>query len=104
MANTQDFRFGDDEDEKTLDECRVIEPMTLQFHLKRRKRINWDDVGSARGIADVGGGGGVGGGGDGEEAGAGDGEREGGGARAGDGEDDRVAIRGLQSGRGSPSY
>ena len=36
LVHTQDFRFGEDEDEKTLDHFRIIEPMTLTFQLKRR--------------------------------------------------------------------
>ena len=89
MANTQDFRFGEDEDEKTLDQCRVIEPMTLQFHLKRRRLPKL----SGGRVADGGGGGG---------AGAGDGDGEGGGARVRD-RNDRVKVRRLHSGRNSPS-
>ena len=98
MANIQDFRFGVDEDEKTLDQCRVFEPMTLPFQLKRKHRLIWE--GGMTRIA-------------GKEDDAGDGDEE-----AGDGDSDsddsdvtvrrrrrkdNVRVRELHSGRNSPS-
>ena len=128
MANIQDFRFGDDEDGKTLDECGVVEPMTLHFQLKRKRKLIWlngragvvgeevemgmvkreGEVGEVKGEKGekAGGdeGGSTGDSSEGEEGSAGEGgDPEARRVRRRRDSGDRVEIRGLRSGGHSPA-